>query len=184
MTEDLVLLAVTGDKCSGPAHLPARAREIVFNPASNGMRTGSRMQSLEAATRRCDGWLPLVWPARCGAEGHLYVRTGVDGGRRRVSGVSGGGRMTTERKGANQLVLPPNATLVSKGFPAGVTECAHDWRVNPAVCATTDGPEWGLERELWTCVKCQVQVAGPRLRPHKPSTPVSVFDPSTWERRP
>lgn len=74
MTEDLVLLAVQGDLCAGPAHLPAKARLIVFKETSNGSRSESRMQSLDAATTRCGGFLPLMWPARCGAEGHLYLR--------------------------------------------------------------------------------------------------------------
>lgn len=84
-----------------------------------------------------------------------------------------------------ELVLPPNVTLVSTGFPAGAVECDHDWRVNPVVCATTDGPEWGRERELWLCTKCRVQVAGPRLRPSSDTkTRRGPFDPTTWERRP
>lgn len=83
-----------------------------------------------------------------------------------------------------ELVLPPNAVLVSKGFPSGATECVHDWRVNPVVCATTDGPEWGRERELWMCVKCQVQVAGrPLSSVPKSKASVYPFDPTTWERR-
>jgi hypothetical protein len=85
-----------------------------------------------------------------------------------------------------ELVLPPNVTLVSKGFPAGAAECAHDWRVNPVVCATTDGPEWGRERELWLCVNCKVQVAGPPLGRYpdpRGGQPVAPFDPTTWVRR-
>lgn len=78
MSEDLVLLAVTGDTCSGPAHLPARERRIVFDQKLvPKTRCSGRTQSLEAAVRLGNGFLPLSWVAACGEVplGYLYLRT-------------------------------------------------------------------------------------------------------------
>lgn len=84
MTEDLVLLVVEGDLCTGPAHLPAASRVIAF-PQDTLMpkqRCSGRTQTLEEKTRIGNGFVPLMWEARCGAEGHLYLRcelTTLDG---------------------------------------------------------------------------------------------------------
>lgn len=70
--------------------------------------------------------------------------------------------------------------LQQQGFPAGATpECAHDWRVNPVVVATTTTGDC----ELWTCVKCKAQTAGPRLSGVQSKHPVNPFNPETWELR-
>lgn len=78
MTEDLVLLAVTGDTCGGPAHLPARERRIEFvRPVGKvemrRMRGDHRMQSFEEKIRLGGDCVPYSWPAMCGAEGEFVV---------------------------------------------------------------------------------------------------------------
>lgn len=81
--DDLVLLAVDGDLCSGPAHLPAPSRWIAHNPgvfqrqgSGSGNRSG-RTQTLVDKTKGAAGFLPLLWPSMCGdvKAGHIYVRT-------------------------------------------------------------------------------------------------------------
>lgn len=60
------------------------------------------------------------------------------------------------------------------------SSCAHDWRVNPVVVATTRTGDC----ELWTCAKCGAQVVGPRLPAVQSSSPGVVWnDPSTWAHR-
>jgi hypothetical protein len=84
VTEDLILLAVEGDRCAGPAHLPARERRIVFD--KSGMkgqmprqRGDFRTQTFEEKIRLGNGWIPYSWPPMCGAEGEfvLYRRAPV-----------------------------------------------------------------------------------------------------------
>lgn len=81
MTEDLVLLALDGDTCTGPAHLPAVSRRIVHNASGlRGQGSGNRShrtQTLSERVRLGGGFPPLLWPSMCGevAAGHLYART-------------------------------------------------------------------------------------------------------------
>lgn len=79
-----MLLALDGDRCTGPAHLPAPSKWIephapgVFQRqgSGSGNRSG-RTQTLVDKTKHASGFLPLLWPSMCGevAAGHIYVRT-------------------------------------------------------------------------------------------------------------